>query len=118
VHGTSNNADTVKPARAVCLTCHSPGSPNGPHNVATLDEHSHHKAGSAGSDCVACHMPKIAVEMADTNVRSHTFAFITPTMTDEYKMPNPCTSCHADRSTGWAREAISGWRGISPWRAK
>jgi predicted CXXCH cytochrome family protein len=118
VHGTSNNADTVKPARARCLTCHGPGSPNGPHNVATLEEHTHHQAGSAGSDCVACHMPKIAQEMADTNVRSYTFAFITPTMTDEYKIPNPCTGCHTDRSTRWAKDAIQGWRGISPWRAK
>jgi len=23
-------------------------------------------------------------------------------MTDKYKMPNPCTSCHTDKSTEWA----------------
>jgi predicted CXXCH cytochrome family protein len=118
VHGTSNNADTLKPARAICLTCHGPGSPNGPHNVATVEEHTHHRAGSAGNDCVACHMPRIAQTIADINVRSHTFAFITPSMTDTYKIPNPCTSCHTDRTTSWAREAIKGWRGISPWRAE
>jgi predicted CXXCH cytochrome family protein len=118
VHGTSNNADTLKPARAVCLTCHGPGSPNGPHNAATVEEHTHHRAGSAGNDCVACHMPKIAQTIADINVRSHTFAFITPSMTDAYKIPNPCTSCHTDRTTSWAREAIKGWPGMSPWRAE
>jgi len=32
---------------------------NGPH-AATIEEHTHHPAGSTGSECVACHMPKIA----------------------------------------------------------
>jgi hypothetical protein len=63
-------------------------------------------------------MPKIAPTIADVNVRSHTFAFITPSMTDASKMPNPCTSCHTDQTTSRVREAIKGWRGISPWRAE
>jgi len=116
VHGTSNNADTLKPAREICFTCHNPGSTNGPHNVATIEQHTHHAAGSAGSDCVACHMPKIEQTIADVNVRSHTFEFITPTMTDEYKIPNPCTDCHKDKSTSWAREALRGWTNVSRWR--
>ena len=29
-HGTSNNADLIKPVGQLCLTCHGPGSPNGP----------------------------------------------------------------------------------------
>ena len=91
VHGTSNNADTIKPARDLCITCHNAGSPNGPHNVATMEQHTHHKAGSPGGDCVACHMPQIEQTIADVNVRSHTFEFISPSMTDEYKIPNPCT---------------------------
>jgi len=115
VHGTSNNADLIKPARTLCLTCHSPGSPNGP-RAATLDQHTHHAPGSAGSDCVACHMPKIEQTIADINVRSHTFEFITPTATDLLKVPNPCTSCHSDKTTGWAREALRGWGQLSPWR--
>ena len=118
VHGTSNNADTVKPARALCVTCHNPGSPNGPHNVATIEQHTHHRAGSAGNDCVACHMPQIEQTIADVNVRSHTFAFITPSMTDAYKIPNPCTSCHKDRSTEWARGAMRGWSNVSRWRVE
>ena len=65
---------------------------------------------------MACHMPKIEQTIADVNVRSHTFAFITPTMTDEFKIPNPCTGCHTDRSTDWARDAMRGWSNVSPWR--
>jgi len=114
-HGTANDALLIKPARDICLTCHGPASPNGPH-AATLEDHTHHARGSAGSDCVACHMPKIEQTIANVNVRSHTFAFITPTMTDEFKIPNPCTGCHTDKSTDWARQAMRGWSNVSPWR--
>jgi predicted CXXCH cytochrome family protein len=115
VHGTENNADTIKPGAQMCLECHSPTSPNGPH-AATLQEHSHHKAGSAGDNCLECHMPKIAQTMPDDFVRSHTFRFITPTMTEQYAIPNACTSCHKDKTTAWAKEALKGWRNQSPWR--
>jgi len=118
VHGTANNADTIAPAKDLCLNCHGPGSPNGPHNAKTVEEHTHHKVGSAGDECVACHMPKNAQEFGDVNVRSHTFMFVTPTMTDDYKMPNPCTSCHTDKTTDWARQALKNWPNISPWRAR
>lgn len=117
VHGTGNDADLIKPARDLCLTCHGPSSPNGPH-TATIEDHTHHARGSAGSDCLACHMPKIAQTMGDVNVRSHTFGFITPTMTDEFKVPNPCTSCHTDKTTDWARTAMKGWSNMSPWRVQ
>jgi predicted CXXCH cytochrome family protein len=114
-HGTANEALLIKPSRDLCLTCHNTTSPNGPH-AASLEDHTHHARGSAGSDCIACHMPKIAQTIANVNVRSHTFAFITPKMTDDFKIPNPCTSCHTDKSTAWAREAMRGWSNISPWR--
>jgi hypothetical protein len=52
------------------------------------------------------------------NVRSHTFAFITPTMTDKYRIPNACTSCHNDKSTDWARQILLTWPGVSPWRVR
>lgn len=117
VHGTSNPADLVKPARSLCLTCHSSGSPNGP-RAATIEQHTHHAAGSAGSECIACHMPKIEQTIADVNVRSHTFKFITPTMTERLKVPNPCTGCHTDKSAAWARDAMLKWPEVSPWRVQ
>jgi len=115
VHGTDNYAQLRKPADKLCLDCHGPLSLNGP-RTATLEEHTHHKAGSPGSQCVACHMPKIETTIADVKVRAHTFAFITPAMSDKYKIPNPCTSCHTDKSTAWATEAIRQWPERSPWR--
>jgi predicted CXXCH cytochrome family protein len=67
VHGTDNNADLVKPENVLCLECHGPNSPNGPH-AHTIETHTHHKAGSAGNEFVSCHMPKIEQTIADVNV--------------------------------------------------
>jgi predicted CXXCH cytochrome family protein len=114
-HGTANNADLIKPAKELCLTCHGPSSPNGPH-AATIEAHTHHPRGSAGGECVGCHMPKIEQTIADVNVRSHTFKFITPGATEQLKVPNPCTTCHTDRSPQWARDTLKGWSGVSSWR--
>jgi predicted CXXCH cytochrome family protein len=116
VHGTENYAQLRRPAHQICLDCHGPSSANGPH-TATLEAHTHHKEGSKGSECEACHMPAIETEgVPGTFVHAHTFRFISPAMTDKYKIPNPCTSCHSDKSTAWAAEVMSHWTESSPWR--
>jgi predicted CXXCH cytochrome family protein len=114
-HGTGNNADLIKPANAICLECHGLNSPNGPRG-ASIEAHTHHAAGSAGNECVACHMPQIEVQLADVNVRAHTFKFISPGETDRLKVPNACAGCHADMAKGWAAETLRGWGNVSPWR--
>jgi predicted CXXCH cytochrome family protein len=116
VHGTNNYAQLIKPADKLCLDCHGPLSPNGP-RTATLEEHTHHKKDSPGSQCIACHMPQIETEgPPNTLVHAHTFRFITPRMTDKYKIPNPCTQCHTGKSTAWATDAMRHWPERSPWR--
>jgi predicted CXXCH cytochrome family protein len=115
VHGTANYAQLRRPANLICLTCHGPGQPNGP-RTATIEEHTHHKAGTPGGECVDCHMPQIQTTMANINVHAHTFEFIPPAMTDEYKIPNACTTCHTDKTTAWATEALRHWPERSPWR--
>jgi predicted CXXCH cytochrome family protein len=116
-HGTGNYAQLRKPVGAICLDCHGPLSPNGP-RTPTLEEHTHHKGGSPGSQCVACHMPQIQTTLGDLKVHAHTFKFITPVMSDKYKIPNPCTSCHTDKPVAWATEALRHWPERSPWRAE
>jgi predicted CXXCH cytochrome family protein len=115
VHGTENNADLRRPAATVCLQCHGPSSPNGPHTT-TIEQHTHHKPGSPGNECVGCHMPKIAQEIGDVMIRSHTFRFIPPSETETLKVPNACTACHADKSNAWATETLKTWPEFSPWR--
>ena len=115
-HGTDNNAQLRKPIDKICLDCHGPLSPSGP-RTATLEEHTHHKPGSPGSQCVGCHMPKIETEgVPGAFVRAHTFRFVSPAMTEKYKIPNPCTSCHSDKSVAWATKVMRGWPERSPWR--
>jgi predicted CXXCH cytochrome family protein len=115
VHGTQNYAQLRKPADQLCLDCHGPMSLNGPRE-ATQEAHTHHRAGSTGSQCVACHMPKIETTIADVKVRAHTFSFLYPSMTNKYKIPNPCTMCHTDKTTAWAADVIRSWPQRSPWR--
>jgi predicted CXXCH cytochrome family protein len=115
VHGTPHNADLIKPARDLCFTCHGPASPNGP-RLSTVEQHTHHARGSAGSDCVACHMPAIEQTIADVNVRSHTFRFVTPAESERFKIPNACILCHQDKTNAWATEQLRSWPDISSWR--
>lgn len=115
VHGTENYAQLRKPANQICLDCHGPSSPNGPH-TASLEQHTHHKDGSTGSQCVACHMPAIETEgVPDAMIHAHTFRFIPPSSTTRYGIPSPCTSCHTDKSTAWAEETMKQWPERSAW---
>ncbi len=114
VHGTPNNADLIKPASSLCITCHNEKTPNGPSMNAAA--HSHHAANSAGAECIACHMPKVANEIADVNVRSHTFRFMPPLLTEQYKEPNSCNACHKDKDAAWAQQNLDKWPEVSPWR--
>ncbi|MDP9012724.1 MAG: c-type cytochrome [Pseudomonadota bacterium] len=114
-HGTGNEAMLRKPVNDVCLTCHGPNAQNGPHAVS-IEAHTHHPAASPGSQCVACHMPKIEQTIADVNVSSHTFRFVTPVQTDALKIPNACNACHQGKDTAWAMTALAGWTDRSIWR--
>jgi predicted CXXCH cytochrome family protein len=114
VHGTQHEAQLRLPGNAMCLQCHGPQVQPGPRG--SIEQHTQHAATSEGSKCVACHMPAIERTVADVNVRSHTFKFITPAATAKFKIPNPCTSCHKDRSLEWASEQLATWPTTSPWR--
>jgi hypothetical protein len=61
-------------------------------------------------------MPKIEAEVPGVFVSAHRFGFITPAMTDKYKIPNPCTSCHMEKTAAWASDAMRHWKDESPWR--
>jgi predicted CXXCH cytochrome family protein len=113
VHGTGQTAELRQSPSAVCLSCHGPDSPAGPRGD-TLEAHSHHSPESA--QCVDCHMPEIAKTIADVNVTSHTFRFITPSITRQFGIPNPCTSCHKDITEEAAAEQLRHWQNFSPWR--
>jgi len=114
VHSTENASNLMMPGNGLCLFCHTKENPAGLHG--TVSEHTHHAESSAGSQCVACHMPKIEQTIKDNYVSARTFRFITPAETDQLGIPNPCNSCHKDKSPQWATEQLKTWATTSPWR--
>jgi predicted CXXCH cytochrome family protein len=117
-HGTQNEAMLRQPVKEICSSCHSVGNQNGPH-TASLEEHTHHKPGSTGSQCVACHMPKILPELAGGPfISTHTFKFVTPAQTESLKIPNACNTCHKDKDTNWAAAQLASWKDHSIWRMR
>jgi predicted CXXCH cytochrome family protein len=114
-HGSDNVAMLREKSNALCLSCHGPNAPIGPF-ADSISAHTHHKPDSAGSQCIACHMPLIEETLKDVKVHAHTFRFITPAATKALDIPNPCTLCHKDKSGDWAEQALSAWTDRSPWR--
>ena len=100
--------------QGICLSCHTKDNPAG--LKGTVSAHTHHAENSAGSQCIACHMPKIEQTIKDNFVHAHTFRFISPGETARSGIPNPCTSCHADKSNEWATASLKSWGSVSPWR--
>ncbi len=77
---------------AACIDCHR-GTP----------EHSGHRAGSVGSQCVNCHMPKTSYALLGS-IRSHRVGISVGAATDP---PSACVLCHVDRTADWLDEQSS-----------
>jgi predicted CXXCH cytochrome family protein len=114
VHSNENPASLNARGNQVCLACHTAENPAG--LKGTIPEHTHHAANSPGSQCTACHMPRIEQTIKDNYVSAHTFRFISPIQTEQSGIPNPCTSCHKDKSNQWAITELKKWQNVSPWR--
>ena len=116
VHSDRYESDLISPVanNDLCLHCHGPDTLQGPH--MQVAEHTHHAAGSAGSQCIACHMPQIEVTLGDQYVAAHTFRFISPRLTQQFNIPNPCNTCHKDKTPDWALQQLATWQTTSPWR--
>ncbi|MGB7189784.1 MAG: cytochrome c3 family protein [Acidobacteriaceae bacterium] len=114
VHSNQNPSNLRAVGNDLCLSCHTRDNPAG--LKGTVSEHTHHAAASAGSQCVACHMPLIEHTLKDNYVAAHTFRFISPAETRQSGIPNPCTSCHKDKSLAWANDELRNWTTTSPWR--
>jgi predicted CXXCH cytochrome family protein len=93
----------------LCLQCH--GAATRP-DAVVIDPtaHSHHAAGSAGNQCVSCHMPTKTFMQRDPR-HDHGFLRPDPLLTKELGIPNACNACHADKDTDWAIAATEQWYG-------
>lgn len=99
---TSSGAFRFSGAKAneACLPCHKTQASN----VAV---HSHHKADSAGAQCVSCHMPM--TEFARMRRSDHSMRAPTPAATIAYGSPNACNLCHTNQDAAWADRQVHEW---------
>jgi predicted CXXCH cytochrome family protein len=88
---------------AVCLQCH-----DGERFAAV--SHHHHKDGSAGARCIACHMPAKTYMQVDPR-HDHAFRIPRPDESVRFGTSNACTDCHADKDAAWAAAAVERWFG-------
>jgi predicted CXXCH cytochrome family protein len=98
-HGGALRAE----GNAVCAQCHLPTKYDAP-------THHRHAAGSAGAQCVACHMPQATYMVVDRR-RDHSMRVPRPDLSARTGAPNACNGCHADRDSAWATTAVRGWLG-------
>ena len=93
--------DNEKP-NAACLPCHQ-------EKVDNAAAHTHHRADSPGSRCIACHMP--TTEFARMARSDHSMRPPTPAATLQLKSPNACNICHNDKDQDptWADQQVRQW---------
>ena len=87
------------PGSEVCSQCHAEDK------FATPDHHLH-PMGSAGADCIGCHMPPKTYMQVDVR-HDHSFRVPRLQLSAELDLPNPCTTCHVDRDAAWAAAAFA-----------
>ena len=88
-------------ANDACRPCHE-------ERVRNATAHTHHKADSAGNQCIACHMPM--TEFARMRRSDHSMRPPTPATTLAYQSPNACNLCHTNQTAAWADKLVREWR--------
>lgn len=86
-----------------CGRCHRP-------EVFATPEHHHHRPDSAGSSCVACHVPERTYMMIDPR-RDHSFRVPRPELANRTGSPNACEGCHTDAAPGSMSAPWQRWWG-------
>jgi tetratricopeptide (TPR) repeat protein len=89
----------------LCGQCHIPAKYDTP-------AHHHHPIGSAGAQCVECHMPSRMYMVVDER-RDHSFRDPRPDLSVALGTPNACNDCHTrgDETFQWAADAVRKWYG-------
>jgi tetratricopeptide (TPR) repeat protein len=102
-HTSSGRYRFKDPAQAnnACLPCHEERVKNAP-------AHTHHAAGTAGNQCVSCHMPM--TEFARMRRSDHSMRPPTPATTLIYQSPNACNICHTNHDAAWSDKFVRQWR--------
>ena len=91
-----------------CTSCH-------PSKAADPATHTHHAAGSAGSRCVACHMPYLQEPEVGTTLRyarsDHAIPIPRPVADSALGVQSACRGCHADKAESALDGQVRDWYG-------
>jgi tetratricopeptide (TPR) repeat protein len=91
-----------------CVACH-------PSKAEPLGRHTHHRAASPGSRCVACHMPYLQQPSFGRQVRyarsDHTIPIPRPSYDTRLGLENACQQCHRDRTAQRLEAQVTTWYG-------
>lgn len=94
-----HSLEPLAKGNALCARCHRP-------SVFDTPSHHFHPPQSAGATCVGCHMPERTYMVVDPR-RDHRLGVPAPELSAKIGAPDPCISCHADRSPAWAGAQIA-----------
>ncbi len=91
-----------------CVDCHAS-------KARDLEAHTKHAPGSAGSRCVACHMPYLQHPEVGDGVRftrsDHTIPIPRPAFDTALGIETACSQCHGDRSVEELDRQVMTWYG-------
>ncbi len=99
----AHRSTTRLSGNAVCATCHL-------RSKYDTTGHTHHAAGTAGAECVDCHMPSRNYMVIDAR-RDHGMKVPRPDLSVALGTPDACSSCHADKPVAWSAAAAERWYG-------
>jgi tetratricopeptide (TPR) repeat protein len=89
----------------MCLQCHG-------RFRTKVEAHTHHGAGSEGSRCVSCHMPRIVNSVLFEAASHQTDDKPGAEMTERFgqrESPNACLECHTTKDVGWLKQQLQSW---------
>jgi hypothetical protein len=89
-----------------CTQCHAQFD-----TPAKITAHTHHAAGSTGSECMNCHMPYTSYGLLKA-IRSHQVSSPSVQASLATGRPNACNQCHLDRTLAWTAERLEKWYSI------
>lgn len=92
-----------RPGSSACVECHKEDRYND-----KVSEHTRHAVGSAGSDCMNCHMPHTSYALFK-GIRNHQISVPQVKTLETGGPPNACNLCHLDRSLQWTQDWLVRW---------
>ncbi|MDA1316293.1 MAG: tetratricopeptide repeat protein [Acidobacteria bacterium] len=108
----SHSLKLFRPGNDLCIRCHQTSPPQDFPDLNSKDydtpAHHFHPPGSAGAQCVECHMRARTYMTVDPR-RDHSFRVPRPDLTVKVGVPNACNDCHQDETAQWAADTLRKW---------